>query len=1223
MAQKKYWLAAPVAALGVLATGFLSAPSSATQPSAAQPQPRSSTVTLITGDKVTVTAQGDIEIHPVRRTGAPTAGFFRHTGPDGVTVIPAEALPLVRSGALDKALFDVTGLIRQKLDDEHTKELPLLIQSSGAARKSAPVGRITRQLPAAKLTAVTAAKSAATYDKLTTPDQAALTGGATKIWLNGRAKPSLDVSVPQVGAPAAWQAGFTGAGVKVAVLDSGYDATHPDLAGVVKDTKDFIPGDPAGMKDETGHGTHVASTIAGRGTASNGRYVGVAKQADLLIGKVCDPDGCPYDAIIAGMQWAATSGARVVNLSLGGGATDGTDPLSAEINRLTAQTGTLFVVAAGNDGPDGRVSSPATADAALAVASVTKQDTLAEDSSVGPRIGDFALKPDLAAPGVDIVAARAAGTLDDRAVDEHYARLSGTSMATPHVTGGAAILAQQHPDWKAAQLKTALMNSAHPVDAGVYGQGAGRLDLARATTQQVTSSPAGLSFDTVRWSSSTPEPRTQQITYRNAESAPLVLDLKLDVRDATGKAAGLFTVSPSTLTVPAGGQASATVTLTPGDATPGTYGGRLVATGDRTVVQTPVGVTKEPESYNLTVSMKDRNGATVKPESGLSVVQSLDDPTGTYYPVRPGEKLRLPAGQYAVFSNVATPVPGRVESSLTSAAEPELALRRDTVLAIDARQGRPVSLQVDAEDARIVSGMTGMLYEHGDVRAGLVRPIRKLEYAVPTKRPNPDFVFYTRPQLERPLVRLAVKAPNAFEVPVDWVPGGPQLVGRRQLGVVDVGHAGPDEIATHPLKGKLALFTLSAGEEDSFRDRLRQLRAAGAVAAFYRVSEAISLSEADASSLPTLYADDATAGRLAALTSATVTIDGNAGSPYRYELAVPYEGGIPRNPAYRPRNSDLATVQASYSAPGTGWTGYRDFTSTSGRWELSESLWSSVVNLPTRRTEYFSPGPIKWTSSLRVAPPAGDGVQQGYQGVVNHSYRRGEKLTEEWNKPVFGPGFAFPLSGPGTHLAVRDGNVVDVLLPLFSDSAGHTGLPEPDDFNFGDHGKTTLSAGSTTIGTSDVPGAGTFEVPAGRTAYRLSTEVTRTHPYWPLGTKISAAWTFHSASTAKPTPLPLLTVGFDPKLDLSGRAPGGRQFTVPVRVDRQPGSTGGEATLRSVEVSYDDGVHWQQASLTTAGAGWQVSLSHPKEGSVSLRASAIDAEGNSVEQTTIRAYRIG
>lgn len=244
MVHNQRWITAGV--LTTLAVSLAIGPSGAAPPRAAAsptispPSGLSSEVTLITGDKVIVTPREKtwtVKVEPARRPG-PQDGFLRQVTPAGVTVIPMSALPLVRSGVLDRALFDVTGLIRQKLDDAHSKELPLLVQSSNV-RAVTTFGKVTRQLPAARLAAVSVRRP---FDLSNLPAK-------TKIWLNGRAKPSLDVSVPQIGAPAAWQAGYTGAGVKVAVLDSGYDASHPDLKGVVKGEKNFL-GDGSGIKDE-------------------------------------------------------------------------------------------------------------------------------------------------------------------------------------------------------------------------------------------------------------------------------------------------------------------------------------------------------------------------------------------------------------------------------------------------------------------------------------------------------------------------------------------------------------------------------------------------------------------------------------------------------------------------------------------------------------------------------------------------------------------------------------------------------------------------------------------------------------------------------------------------------------------------------------------------------------------------------------------------------------
>ena len=143
------------------------------------------------------------------------------------------------------------------------------------------------------------------------------------------------------------------------------------------------------------------------------------------------------------MEWAATH-ADVVSMCLGSNEpSDGTTPMDQSVDTLSDATGALFVIASGNNGMVGGISAPGAADAALTVGAVDGQDQLAYFSNMGPRFGDSALKPDIVAPGVDISAARSHfvdGTGD-------YQTMSGTSMATPHVAGAAAILAQLHPGW--------------------------------------------------------------------------------------------------------------------------------------------------------------------------------------------------------------------------------------------------------------------------------------------------------------------------------------------------------------------------------------------------------------------------------------------------------------------------------------------------------------------------------------------------------------------------------------------------------------------------------------------------------------------------------------------------------------------------------------------------------------------------------------------------------
>ncbi|HEY1177517.1 MAG TPA: S8 family serine peptidase, partial [Phytomonospora sp.] len=443
---------------------------------------RPKVLTLLTGDKVRMTSPDTFVFEPGEGregVGYGTRAIWRGAERD-VQVLPADAAALVAAGRLDARLFNVSELLRDGYADA---PLPLIVQYDGdpAGRSFTAVGR---DLPAidARAFTVTAGQAAAMWDDIAGKGPRALGGGVKRVWLDGTARVSLDQSVPQVGAPEAWEAGYDGAGVTVAVLDTGYDPTHPDLAGRIAGVRDFTGPSPEAI-DGYGHGTHVASTVAGSGAASDGRYKGVAPESRLLIGKVCDDGGgCADSDVIAGMQWAADNGAAAVNLSLGGDPTDGTDPLSLAVEELTASTGTLFVVAAGNYGTAGSVGSPASADAALAVGSVTKQDALSGFSSQGPRVGDHAVKPDIAAPGTAITAARAAGTEGEGP----YLTADGTSMATPHVTGAAAILKQRHPDWSGPRLKAALMGASTGLDGlGAFQIGAGRLDVARAVSQEL------------------------------------------------------------------------------------------------------------------------------------------------------------------------------------------------------------------------------------------------------------------------------------------------------------------------------------------------------------------------------------------------------------------------------------------------------------------------------------------------------------------------------------------------------------------------------------------------------------------------------------------------------------------------------------------------------------------------------------------------------------------
>ncbi|HTE56389.1 MAG TPA: S8 family serine peptidase [Kofleriaceae bacterium] len=678
------------------------------------------TVTLITGDRVVVIGESvRVDAAPSRRGIS-----FRVVRSGGrIRVIPFDAVALLASGALDPRLFDVTELLELEYDDGHRADMPLLVARAGAAglraasaALAAAGARTTRALPSIGGEAVSVPKAGASavWSALVGADRTprALVGPGggpgTRVWLDGKRQVVLDRSAAQIGAPAAWDAGYTGAGVVIAVLDTGIEATHPDFEGRIDQEIDFLDGGADGAPDDVGHGTHVASILAGSGAAEGGLYRGIAPDAHLLVGKVCELDGCPESAILAGMEWAASSGAAIVNLSLGGPDTSGTDPLEQAIDELTAQYGTLFVVAAGNLGDCGgplgdQVTSPGTADAALSVGAVERDDLLAWFSCRGPRIGDAGVKPDVTAPGVEIVAARAVGTPagDLDPVDELYARLSGTSMATPHVAGAAALLAQQHPGWRAAELKSALMSSARPTEGmTVFEQGTGRIDLARGIAQTATASPASVAFGVVPWPHDDDEPIARTLTYENHGDQALDLTLSVEASGPDGEPApaGMFTALPSAVSIPPGGQAEVTVTAdTRVEGPDGVYAGVLVASAGEQSVRATLAVHRRAETYDTTFRVVDRQG---NPTWAFVTLANLATGDFELLYIESGE-LTLPLARGSYLVEVFTAAVGdRDFLDEITMVQPLLEVTGPTEVLYDAGRAAPVDLGVTDPEAR-------------------------------------------------------------------------------------------------------------------------------------------------------------------------------------------------------------------------------------------------------------------------------------------------------------------------------------------------------------------------------------------------------------------------------------------------------------------------------------------------------------------------------------------
>jgi subtilisin family serine protease len=432
----------------------------------------------------------------------------------------------------------------------------------------------------------------------------------------------VDASVPLIGADRLWtwrdplDRPLTGLGMTVAILDTGIDYTHPDLGGClgpdckVRGGYDFA-NDDADPFDDNGHGTHVAGIVA-----ADGSVRGVAPEARLLAYKVLAGGGWGYDSwIIAGLEAAVdpdgdpltADHADVINLSLGGpGAPD--SALAEAANHAVA-AGSIVVAAAGNSGAGyWTIGAPGNARDVITVAASDAFDAIAAFSSRGPVEGEGWPKPDLTAPGVAIRSTLPAGG---------HGWLSGTSMAAPHVAGGAALLKQLEPGLTPARIRSRLAAGARPLGADLYTQGAGRLDLEAAAGAGLTATPALLSFGAV----DAAQPLWQQqrtVVVRNDGTAPQAMSLA--VAEALPAGAQLA-VQPADFELAPGAEQAVTVTLDIdnallGYATSGAFHYEsAIAAGD--ALRIPLAFHKSaelhitvdtPSGYNLLVYPDDGNG---------------------------------------------------------------------------------------------------------------------------------------------------------------------------------------------------------------------------------------------------------------------------------------------------------------------------------------------------------------------------------------------------------------------------------------------------------------------------------------------------------------------------------------------------------------------------------------------------------------------------------------
>ncbi|GAA2822525.1 S8 family peptidase [Nonomuraea rubra] len=1149
-------------------------------------------VTLITGDVVTVRefAGGKRAATVEPGKGREDVRFFTEEENGDLVITPADMVPYVSRGLVDERLFSVGELIEQGYDDESSDVLPLILSYADSGAK------------AITLRSVNARTLRADKDALPTlwngGGEPKLRDGLAKVWLDGKVKASLEHSVPQVGAPQAWQDGYDGKGVKVAVLDTGIDEAHPDVAGKITETRNFT-GDPS-AKDEHGHGTHVAATVAGTGAASGGLRKGVAPGADLAIGKVLDRNGSGSESqVLAGMEWAARdSGADIVSMSLGGGPTDGTDPLSLAVDTLTAQTGALFVIAAGNDGDEYTVGSPGAATSALTVGAVDAADALAPFSSRGPRL-DEAIKPDITAPGVNITAARASGTGLGTPVDDLHTRLSGTSMATPHVAGAAAILAQRHPGWKAGQLKDALVSTARTIDGQTpYEQGGGRLDVARAVRQPVTAT-ASLSLG-VHEDGETGTPGGT-ITYTNHGQSPVTLTLTpaLTNLDGTAPGEGAVTLSATTLTVEAGASASVEARVDLGRLAHGRHAGYVTASDGSSVAHTTLALTRRGRTHRVHFTAVDRDGSPARvPLIAMYGAASRDDAYGYIMREHEGWTVEVPEGTYhtqAIIGESSDELP--VD---TLVVMPELQVGADLEVVLDARTAVPVEIRTaqPVMQEGISTYFTHRTYGSRKISLGAMNfPSVEGLAVTPTRQvTNGTFEFASRWQLAAPRVQARLGRDPLVVRPAIR---SPEIAGRQRWTLANADD--PD------LKGKAAVITSKVFGD--WTSKLDDLAAAGAVAAIVVGPDGRAMWQpwqptGTRDPLPTLLVTHDRGQAL--LKGGVLEVTGTFATPYLYEVMQVSTGRVPERVVHDVSRRNTALVSSGYHESGGarygkdqrfGWRPWQQY-------DLDLQMETQrMVPTPLRRAEYVSSGDTQWQHVVQhMLTWESQSRLRGGLTAEPRTYRAGERVEESWFAPVV---------RPAVRTATRAGDVLSLHVPEFVDAAGHAG------YKGGSGDKDTAVArfyrdGELVEQRDSL--RGDFPAAEGEAEYRLELDTTRTSENWRYATATRTAWTFRSARGDGP--LPLLGVDYDVPADLEGRV----RRTLPVSL----GFTARDARTLTAELSYDDGTTWRRLPLLPLGHGrWTALVSHrATETGVSLRVTATGASGGRFEQTVTRAYGV-
>jgi hypothetical protein len=842
-------------------------------------------------------------------------------------------------------------------------------------------------------------------------------------------------------------------------------------------------------------------------------------------------------------------------------------------------------------------------------------------------------------------------------------------MATPHVAGAAAILAQRHPDWTAGRLKDALVGNAKDVGASWSAQGTGRVDVARAIGPDVTATgtvnlgPVAPDGDAV----------VRPVTYTNSGTRPVTLNLSLTLAGWNGRPApaALGHLSAGTVVVPAGGEASADLVFDPAGAT-GEYGGVVLArTADGQVaLRTLVSGYVAPPTATVTVKVTDYRGQPA-PFASVYLVDAANDPVGGNDPfatpvtsafvARGVGTAQVPLGAVltAMTSQTTFAIDTRRSDLLVS---PEVTVTGDTTISLDARTGQAHRVGTPGPTDELAKG-TEVVRTTPAAVVSVVAFTRidtdTVTYATPVPAPvRGSLDTYDKHTLSDAGLRMTVNPPGVPLHPrYDPYNTPAKLAGNRTVPLVWAGQGTAADLAGLTLTGRLALVGIQippgtanpvgyAAQAATAATQATAKAGALATAVYVDAPGAVPLARPAAAPVPQLFlgrTEGVVLRGWAASGPVSVTLAGDPAPHTQYNLLYP-DRGVPAGRTDVATPAQLVTIPTRYHADKP--MSYEKNWYAFGARALTAFRERVLFAAPATRVELVGPvdPTVTWTRWITQNDQPPNRPPLIASLIARDTYPSGGLRPEErwYEGPILEDE---PLGLPGGVCGLcRGGPDGNLFIPAWhlNDSTADHAIQSWPDYRSDVH----LFRGTTEIAPQPATGSlplPTFRLPSGADTYRLVVDgPTPANPSLRPVQHVSSDWTFRSAAPTGTTGTtgtcpgglvggcvhqPLLQLKYRLGLDLSNRAPAGGPFTFTVSASLPAGASGGPVAGLWLWSSSDAGTTWRPAMVTRlASDTYRVSVNNPVtaggDGTIWLKTQAWDSAGDRVEQVVRGAYTL-